>query len=302
VECRTCELLARRDRGEALLWDSVVRTPFWDLVHCDRGEVEGWMILVVRRHVSSVAELTETEAAALGPLARQVSRALTEVLGCESTYFVNFAEHPQHRHVHVHVIARAHDLAPEFRGPGIFQLLNVDESRNVSESRKNEIAQRLRAVLGENLFTTTDRWTGSLATAKAIRKDSADFARGAVLTADEACRLEVRLLETDVRSAPQMVDELLHPAFAEFGASGRVWGRADTIEQLAREDLDGPPPEVRHVAASEIAPMTFLVTYLSRKDGRVVRRSSIWVEHEGRLKVRWHQGTPTAPQMWPLEE
>lgn len=149
MTCRTCELLERRDRGEAPLWDSILRTEFWDIVHCDRGAVEGWMILVVRRHVSAIADLTAAEAAAMGPLAHQVSGALTTMLGCESTYVVNFAEHPEHRHVHVHVIPRAVDLAPEFRGPGIFQLLNVDATRNVAEDRRNELAMQLRGLLAE---------------------------------------------------------------------------------------------------------------------------------------------------------
>ena len=273
MTCRTCELLARRDRGEAPPWDAIVRTGFWDVVHCDRGAVVGWTILVIRRHVSAVADLTAAEAAAIGPLVHRVSGALTQVLGCESTYVVNFAEHPLHRHVHIHVIPRGPDLGPEFRGPGIFQLLNVDESRNVPEQQKNEFATQLRELL-----------------------DDAAVGAKSELMAAEACRLEVALLDADVRRDPEQVGLLLHPDFAEFGSSGRVWSRADTIEALAGEQLAGEPSgtspvKIADMQAAEIASGAFLVTYRSTRAGRTVLRSSMWVAHEGRLRIRWHQGT-----------
>ena len=145
--CRTCELLERRDTGEAPLWDCIVRTPGWDVVHCDDSAIEGWMVLVVRRHITSVADLTEAEAAELGLLLKDVSRALQEVIGCPKTYVVQFAEHPLHPHVHVHVIPRAADLPDEQRGPGIFSRLGVGEGRRVPEARMDEIAAAIQRAL-----------------------------------------------------------------------------------------------------------------------------------------------------------
>ena len=147
TECRTCWLLERRDAGEAPFWDSIVRTPLWDVVHCDSTSVLGWTVLVVRRHVAAVCELTDDEAAVLGPLIRDVSRALRELVGCEKTYVVQFAEHPQHRHVHVHVIPRDGNLPADHHGPGIFQLLGVDESERVPEDDMNGFAAGLRSLL-----------------------------------------------------------------------------------------------------------------------------------------------------------
>ncbi|MBV9581560.1 MAG: hypothetical protein JO057_23530 [Chloroflexi bacterium] len=63
------------------------------------------------------------------------------------TYVVQFAEHPQHPHVHVHVIPRSAGLPHEQRGPGIFALLGVDEDGSVPEARMNEIALELRRHL-----------------------------------------------------------------------------------------------------------------------------------------------------------
>lgn len=140
-------LLERRDAGKAPDWDCIVRTEEWDVVHCDSTSLLGWIVLVVRRHVAAVADLTDAETAALGPLVRDVSRALHEQVGCEKTYVVQFAEHPQHRHVHVHVVPRPRALADDEVGPGIFKFLGVDDASRVSEMEMNTFAAALRAAL-----------------------------------------------------------------------------------------------------------------------------------------------------------
>lgn len=144
VVCQSCEWRKRRDAGGAPLWDNILRTDHWDVVHANSSSLEGWLVLVVRRHAPALADLTDDEAAELGPLIKQVSQALHDATGCVKTYAVQFAEHPEHRHVHVHVIPRQHDLAEDLKGPGIFNLLGVDASELVSEARMTEIAQRIR--------------------------------------------------------------------------------------------------------------------------------------------------------------
>lgn len=143
-DCLTCEWTERRDAGGAPLWDSISRTPGWDVVLCRDTDIEGWLVLVLRRHVAAVADLTDAEAAELGPLVKAVSRALHDVTGCEKTYVVQFAEHPRHRHVHVHVIPRASDLPDDQRGPGIFGRLGVADDAVVAEARLDEIATDIR--------------------------------------------------------------------------------------------------------------------------------------------------------------
>ncbi len=146
-ECVTCELVRRRDRGEAPPWDRIRRTPNWDVVHAFGTAIEGWIVLVVRRHITSVAEMTEAEAGELGPLVKEVSRALQVVLDCDKTYVVQFAEHVDHPHVHVHVIPRARDLPVERRGPRIFGLSGVPDDESVPEARMNDVAELLDAEI-----------------------------------------------------------------------------------------------------------------------------------------------------------
>ena len=144
--CKTCALISRRDNGDAPLWDEILRTPFWDVVHNYETSLPGWLVLVVRRHLTSVDELTEAEAVELGSLLRRTSKALKEVVGCEKTYVIQFAEHPEHPHVHFHVVPRMADTPAERRGVGVFGYSGVTEGR-VSEATMNALAAQLRARL-----------------------------------------------------------------------------------------------------------------------------------------------------------
>ena len=92
--------------------------------------------------------MTADEAAELGPLVKEVSRAVQEVVDCDKTYVVQFAEHQDHPHVHVLVIPRSRDLPHEHQGPGVFSLLGVPKDATVPDERMNEIAQRLDQALG----------------------------------------------------------------------------------------------------------------------------------------------------------
>ena len=83
--CKTCELTKRRSQGKAPLWDCIHRTGYWDVAHAFNTAMPGWLVLVVRRHIEAIDELTDDEAAELGPLIRDVSRALREVVGCQKT-------------------------------------------------------------------------------------------------------------------------------------------------------------------------------------------------------------------------
>ena len=141
--CATCDLVARRDEGHAPLWDCIRRTDSWDVVHASGTSIEGWMVLVVRRHITAVADMTDAEARELGPLVKAVSAALQEVVGCVKTYVVQFAEHPLHPHVHVHVIPRVADQPNELQGPRVFSALGLPDDQCVPEARMNEIAAAL---------------------------------------------------------------------------------------------------------------------------------------------------------------
>ncbi|WP_420629021.1 HIT family protein [Candidatus Leptofilum sp.] len=145
--CRSCELIARRDSNNAPLWDNIFRTEYWDVVHHLDTELVGWLVLVTRRHIPSVAELSAAEASELGQLLRTVSLALKQVTGCLKTYVLQFAEHPRHPHVHFHITPRMKAQPDNRRGPQIMAYAGVNEDNRVDEATMNEIGAQVRQFL-----------------------------------------------------------------------------------------------------------------------------------------------------------
>ena len=145
--CYTCQLTAQRDAGTAPLWDCIHRTAHWDVVHSYNTSLLGWLVLVARTHCDAIDQLTEEEAIELGLLIRQTSIALKELTGCLKTYVIQFAEHPDHPHVHFHIVPRMADQPDERRSTKIFGYLGVPEEDRVSEEAMNEFAEEVRRRL-----------------------------------------------------------------------------------------------------------------------------------------------------------
>ena len=145
--CETCTRLITRNQGTAPLWDAIYHTDFWDVVHSYNTSLPGWLVLIARRHIEAVAELTPPEAADLGLLIQRVSQALQATTGCIKTYVCQFAEAAEHPHVHFHIVPRMADQPRERRGSHVFAYLGVAEHERVEEATMNELGQRVRERL-----------------------------------------------------------------------------------------------------------------------------------------------------------
>lgn len=108
---------------------------------------------------------------------------------------------------------------------------------------------------------------------------------------------ELRLLEPAVRSSPELLGELLHPEFREFGASGRYWDRTSIIESLLAGGDPGPRPVVvSRMEAVQLAPDVVHLTFDTENNGRRAHRSSLWRRTDDGWQMYFHQGTPFAVQ------
>jgi len=118
---------------------------WWRVAHAIDTTLPGWLVLLPRRHVTTIADLTDEEAATLGGWQVRLSRALHTATGCAKTYVVQFAEKPGFEHVHFHVVPRPAELPPELRGPRVFALMGGAD--HVPPSEMDRVAQALRESL-----------------------------------------------------------------------------------------------------------------------------------------------------------
>ena len=148
-DCLTC----RANRGELMAPGGVIyEDVLWRLEHSlEPIPMIGWLILKPLRHVEAYADLTPDEAASLGPLARRITRAMTEVLAPARVYVCLYAEAVSH--VHFHLIPRDPGMPREHWGPGVFDLLSAasDQGRSLADV---EAAARAAMAIRERLEAT----------------------------------------------------------------------------------------------------------------------------------------------------
>jgi diadenosine tetraphosphate (Ap4A) HIT family hydrolase len=136
--CFTCDGNARID--DLPPHERIVVDDHWRVAHAVGSTLPGWLVLLPRRHVLTIAELTDAEAAGLGTWQVRLSRALHAVTGCAKTYVVQFAEAARFRHVHFHVIPRMADLPADRRGPRVFGFLTQPAEHSVTRDQMTALA------------------------------------------------------------------------------------------------------------------------------------------------------------------
>jgi diadenosine tetraphosphate (Ap4A) HIT family hydrolase len=136
----------------------------WRVAHSFNSALLGWLVVVPRRHIESIHELSDDESVELGRLLRRASQALVDVVGCQKTYVMMFAEAAGFNHVHFHVVPRAHDLDAEHRGSSIFEYLKRPETEWIGVAEQDELALALRSADVEWLSFAQARggsWSGA---------------------------------------------------------------------------------------------------------------------------------------------
>jgi len=111
---------------------------------------------------------------------------------------------------------------------------------------------------------------------------------------EELKELEESLWRAERRFDREYMDATLAPDFFEFGRSGRVYIRHDTLDVESNAIHSTLP--LPHFAARLIAGDVALVTYMSEVTyGNTLERanrSSLWSRYPTGWRLRFHQGTP----------
>lgn len=144
-DCFACSQAARLPSLPAR--EAILVEDGWRVAHAFNSALEGWLVVLPLRHVTSMDELTPQEAETLGSLVRRTSRALSEVVGSTKAYVMFFAEAEGFAHLHVYVVPRMEWFGPDQVGPRVFSFLGGEESDWVSGPDMDAVALRLRAAL-----------------------------------------------------------------------------------------------------------------------------------------------------------
>ena len=143
--CYSCDQQAQ---AAAPPREDVVHTAHWRVAHAFNSTLEGWLVIVPTRHVTSFTELPAEAADELGGLVLRLGAALESMTGCVKTYLMQFSEAEGFSHLHLHLVPRLPDHPEDARGPRVFRYLTEDRSRWFSPDALDRFALELRSALG----------------------------------------------------------------------------------------------------------------------------------------------------------
>lgn len=150
MDCFTCKSISGEKRISP--GPTIYEGKYWLVEHAYPCALKGWLVLVLKRHVESLHELSREEFLELGELQHRLAQLLFQELDCEKEYAVCLAEAEHFHHIHFHLIPKPHDLPDELRATRIFSMLKVegkdvippDEIDALCEHFKTRLEQAVR--------------------------------------------------------------------------------------------------------------------------------------------------------------
>jgi diadenosine tetraphosphate (Ap4A) HIT family hydrolase len=141
MECWVC----RSSSGEQRIspGQTIYAGDYWLVEHAYPVSRSGWLVIVLKRHVEALHELTSEEFVELGAIQSRASTLLHETLHSQKEYVSCYAEREHFHHIHFHVFAKPHDLPDELLGGGSFAIINVSEQDALSREEVTEFCRLL---------------------------------------------------------------------------------------------------------------------------------------------------------------
>jgi diadenosine tetraphosphate (Ap4A) HIT family hydrolase len=117
--------------------------------HAYPVKAKGWLVIVLKRHVESLHELSSEEFIEFSKIQSRVIRLLYKELNCEKEYVSCYAEKEHYRHIHFHIFAKPYDLPIELRGAKSFAFINATEAEAIPKEEIIALCNRLKESILE---------------------------------------------------------------------------------------------------------------------------------------------------------
>jgi len=123
MPCLTC--LSNSGEQRISPGPTIYEGAYWYLEHAYPTSLKGWLVVVLKRHVEALHELSLEEFTELGVIQARATKLLFEMVNCEKEYVMCLAEGEGFHHIHVHIVPKPCDLPEELKATRIFALLKV---------------------------------------------------------------------------------------------------------------------------------------------------------------------------------
>ena len=101
--------------------------------------------------------------------------------------------------------------------------------------------------------------------------------------------LETSLFKGEYLSNKEYLENIFHDDFMEYGKSGLVYYKEDTIKSLY--NIGDRDIKIEDFTYNKIDNNTYIVHYISISNDVSTYRTSIWLDNGRQLQLYFHQGT-----------
>ena len=101
--------------------------------------------------------------------------------------------------------------------------------------------------------------------------------------------LETSLFKGEYLSNKEYLEGIFHDDFMEYGKSGLVYYKEDTIKSLY--NIGDRDIKIEEFTYNKIDNNTYIVHYISISNDVSTYRTSIWLDNGRQLQLYFHQGT-----------
>ena len=129
MDCLTCLNLSEERRISP--GPFIYKGTHWVVDHAYPTTHLGWLVVLPRRHVEALHELTREEFQELAEIEYRLVQVMRMDSAVQKEYLMCFAEGEGFHHVHFHVVPKPADLPAELKGPRVFAFLTVDKEHAI---------------------------------------------------------------------------------------------------------------------------------------------------------------------------
>jgi diadenosine tetraphosphate (Ap4A) HIT family hydrolase len=147
MDCLTCLSL----RGERRISPGpfIFTGTHWVVDHAYPTSHLGWLVILPRRHIEALHELSREEFRELAEIEYRLVQAMHTNDSVEKEYLMCFSEGEGFHHVHLHLVPKPADLPDELKGPRVFALLQVDEQHTIPPEDLRQFCEEFSAKLAQ---------------------------------------------------------------------------------------------------------------------------------------------------------
>lgn len=142
LSCKSNEGIERISPGR-----TIYESRYWLLEHAYPCALEGWLVIVLKRHCEEFHAMTQEEYADLADVQIKTIAVLHQYFQSEKEYIFCFAEAPGFKHIHFHVVPKHAQFDPQYMGAKVFHYLKSPEEDWIPKTRIQEICQDLYQAL-----------------------------------------------------------------------------------------------------------------------------------------------------------